>query len=481
MNFLGFSITKNPPKKQKKDKEVYIERNYNADFRSLNPKELYRNEFLKISQNTDPDSVYARIRAQARGLSNASALISSFFGTMESEIYGDMGFTLDVNTGNDSLDKKIEGLWIDWCKSCDVEGLFDFREFEELALLHYLRDGECFIHICEGKEGFKIQFIPPENIPNDFDNGDSIKKGIRLNGRTPSSYFVLTNPNSRDFTEIPAIDMIHIKKTTLSTQIRGLSALSPVISMAVQKESYINAVLAKEHIGAEFTSVATEDNSDPLNTKDIFNNDDLEKPKEETRIIEAGKLNIFDSNLKLHPLSPPPSTDMNTFLYSCDRDTAKGLGLSYATLTGDLQKSNYSSTREGKTNERRMFRRLQQKIIRKFHNTVFKRWLENTLLRGMIKTYEFEKSITNFSFKTQGWEYIDPSKEATSQVLQLKSGMITFPEFLRTKGKEFSTHIEEMKEAMPMIELLAQMQRAFNPNQPINETKKEDEYDNEEN
>lgn len=472
MKILGYTITKAPPKKSKK--EVYIERNYSSDFRSLNPKELYRNEFLKISQNTDPDSVYTRIRTQARGLCNSSALMSSFFETMESEIYGDMGFVLDVNTGNENLDKKIEGLWAGWCKSCDIEEIFDFKDFEELALKHYLRDGECFIHICESKEGFKIQFIPPENIPNDFDNGDCIKKGIRLSGRTPIGYFVLTNPNQREFTEIPRRDMIHLKKTTLSTQIRGLSALSPVISMAVQKESYINAVLAKEHIGAEFTSVATEDNSDPLNTKDIFSSDE-EKPKEETRIIEAGKLNIFDSNLKLHPLTPPPSTDMNTFLYSCDRDTAKGLGLSYATLTGDLQKSNYSSTREGKTNERRMFRRLQQKIIRKFHNVVFKRWLENALLLGVIKPYEFQKSINNFSFKTQGWEYIDPSKEATSQALQLKSGMITFPEFLRTKGKEFSTHLEEMQEAMPMIELLAKMQSAFNPNQPMpNQNTKED-------
>lgn len=480
MNFLKYFLPKTP--NQKKNKEVYIERNYSADFRSLNPKELYKNEFIKISQSTNPDSVYTRIRQQARGLSNSSALISSFFETMESEIYGDMGFVLDVNTGNDNLDKKIESLWTRWCNACDVEELFDFKDFEELALKHYLRDGECFIYICENKEGIKIQFIPPENIPNDFDNGDSIKKGIHLKGRTPIEYFVLTDPNKRDFIKIPAQDIIHIKKTTLSTQIRGLSALSPVISMAVQKESYINAVLAKEHIGAEFTSVATEDNSDPLKTKDIFNYNDeeMDKPREETRIIEAGKLNIFDSNLKLQPLTPPPSTDMNTFLYSCDRDTAKGLGLSYATLTGDLQKANYSSTREGKTNERRMFRRLQQKIIRKFHNRVFRRWLENALLRGEIKPYEFSKALNNFSFKTQGWEYIDPIKEASAQALQLKSGMLTFPEFLRTKGKEFSTHIEEMQEAMPLIEILAQMQHAFNPNPPHpNQDKKENDEDEE--
>ncbi|PAF53251.1 hypothetical protein BKH42_06905 [Helicobacter sp. 13S00482-2] len=285
-------IFKKPsPKNPKEDKKVYIERNYESDFRSLNPKELYKNEFFKISLNTDPDSVYVRIRNQARGLGNASALISSFFETMESEMYGDMGFILDVNTGNDELDKKVEGLFAHWCLFCDLEEIFDFRDFEELALKHYLRDGECFIHLCDTQDGFKIQFIPPEYIPSDFDNNDDIKKGIELKS------------------------------------------------------------------------------SDPFNAKDIYNDTDIEsKAKQETRIIEAGKLNVFDSNLKLHPLTPPPSTDMNTFLYSCDRDIAKGLGLSYATLTGDLQKSNYSSTREGKTNERRMFRRTQQKFIRKMHN-----------------------------------------------------------------------------------------------------------------
>lgn len=483
MQLLGYQLQKipnKPPKFSTTPPKKAINPYFNASYRSINYKKMYENKIRGLFKDTSPDSVYTTIRAQSRSLSSASPLINGYFETMESEIYGDNGFILDVNTDYENLNQKIEELWEDWCIECDQFGVFDFRDIEEFLLKYYLRDGECFIYMIDTKNGLKLQIIPPENIPHDFDDGNQIKKGVVFSNQTPIGYYVLKDMDTRASIQVSAENMIHFKKTSYVNQVRGLSALSSAIFPVLQKEEYISAVIAKEHIGAEFTAVATPENIgqggfDPSKVYKGFGEEE-EKPQEIVKLIQAGVINKVDENLKIQTLNPPATTDMVTFLYNSERDIAKSLGLSYATLTGDLRSVNYSSIRQGGTNERRLFKRIQKKIIKKVHTTIFKRWLGHLLIAGKISSKEYSLILPDFSFKAQGWEYIDPSKEATAKQIQLKSGMMTLAEFLRDKGKDPSLHLEELKESIPFFQLVAQINQAFNPNQPqTNQPLNEDE------
>ncbi|PAF49222.1 phage portal protein [Helicobacter sp. 12S02232-10] len=487
MQLLGYQIQKipeKPPKFSTTPPKQTINPYFNASYRSINYKKMYENKIRALFKDTSPDSVYTTIRVQARSLSSASPLINGYFETMESEIFGDNGFILDVNTDNEILNQKIEELWEDWCFECDQFEVFDFRDIEEFLLKYYLRDGECFIYLNDTPKGLKLQIIPPENVPHDFDDGENIKKGIVFNGQTPIAYYILKDEKTRAYIQVSAKNMIHFKKTSYVTQVRGLSALSSSIFPVLQKEEYISAIIAKEHIGAEFTAVATPENTgqtgfDPSKVYKGIGEEE-EKPQEIVKLIESGVINKIDENLKIQTLNPPATTDMVTFLYNSERDIAKSLGLSYATLTGDLRSVNYSSIRQGGTNERRLFKRIQKKIIKKVHNIIFKRWLKHLLIAGKISPKEYSLILPDFSFKAQGWEYIDPSKEATAKQIQLKSGMLTLAEFLRDKGKDPALHLEELKESIPFFQLIAQINQAFNPNQTPTFNQEENQDDTEE-
>ena len=150
---------------------------------------------------------------------------------------------------------------------------------------------------------------------------------------------------------------------------------------------------------------------------------------------------------------------MEAFITQTDREIAKGLGISYATLTGNLSDVNYSSIRHGGSEQRRQFRRMQNFIIRKLHNKIFERWLLNELKLGNINAREYELALENYSFKPQGWEYIDPYKETNANALALQTGQKTLSEILRSQGKELDTHIEELKKEKELQELLKELGR----------------------
>ncbi|WP_300745164.1 phage portal protein, partial [uncultured Helicobacter sp.] len=132
----------------------------------------------------------------------------------------------------------------------------------------------------------------------------------------------------------------------------------------------------------------------------------------------------------------------------------KALNISYSTLTGDLREVNYSSIRHGASEQRRQFRGLQNFIIRNLHNKVFEMWVLNEIKRGNIYPKDHKSIIEGYTFKPQGWEYIDPQKEITANRIALESGQKTLSEILREKGKELDSHIAELQKENEIYEIL---------------------------
>ncbi|BCZ17160.1 hypothetical protein NHP190003_04420 [Helicobacter sp. NHP19-003] len=121
------------------------------------------------------------------------------------------------------------------------------------------------------------------------------------------------------------------------------------------------------------------------------------------------------------------------------------------TLTGDLNEVNYSSIRHGASEQRRQFRGLQNFIIRHLHNKVFKAWLANEIKRGAFRVELFETILNNFAFKPQGWEYIDPFKEMNANKVALDTGQKTLSQILREQGREFDSHMQELKKEAKVL------------------------------
>lgn len=443
---------------------------FSVPFSPLSPDKIYYRQTQRMLKNIDLDSASLPLLKIARNISISSPSIYGYLQLMEGEIYGEKGFILDLDTPNEKLNTKIEGLYNEWGNNCDIKGEYDFRDFERFVLLHYLRDGECFVHIQNTDDGLKLQIIPPENIDYNY-NDTNIKKGVEFdeNHQVIAYYALNDEKDKRKRERIPKKDLIHIKKVFSSSSVRGISHLAPVIFKVMQSDKYLESVLTQAQIASKLSLIASpKDESEGY----VGSMGDLgeDKPLEPKNIeIEDGRIIAMNENYKIEPLNIAHNPNIGAFMINIDRAIAKSLGISYASYTGDLSSVNFSSSRMGIVQERRLFKRIQKLIIRKFHTPIYKRFIEHITLEGKISASEYLSAVKDFSFKTQGWEYVDPQKEIQAQELQIKLGLKTIKEALADKGIELKAQARDIKEGNDILEEeLKRIKNIFSPHPDMN-------------
>ncbi|MCE3037502.1 phage portal protein [Helicobacter sp. faydin-H20] len=458
-----FNFFKKPQKKVKKN--FY-------QFPSLSPTELEREELFNLINNAPLDEYAKSLSYQARSLSIANPLINGYFQTLDSEIYGDNGITLDVSSSNKALNKKIEDAFYLWREKLPRSDL-DFWDIESIALIYLKRDGECFLFVSESENGLEVQIIDNHAIAHSINDND-IFKGIKRDKNFQAiSYFIYDKDEK--IKEIPAKNIIHIYKSFQSNQSRGITALASIIAPANQKDKFKAAELKKARLQSEITGVMVKSGEE--DAPSVYNPDSEKEEKEKIikSNVEVGRLNYVGEDIKLQFTESHNATNMEFFINQTDREIAKSLGMSHSTLTGDLRDVNYSSIRHGGSEQRRHFRKLQNFIIRKLHNKIFEKWLLNELKRGLINSKEYELILKSYTFKPQGWEYIDPLKEMNANAVALETGIKTLSEILRERGKELDTHIEELSKEAEIYEILKKMKGEENKQKEKQEKNQEEE------
>lgn len=189
-------------------------------------------------------------------------------------------------------------------------------------------------------------------------------------------------------------------------------------------------------------------------TGELIDDSSIELPES----VEVGTMRFLDDGITPHFVDPHNPTNIEFYLKSTNQEVARSLGVSYATLTGDLREVNYSSIRQGTTAERRGFRRTQNFLRRKMHNVIFKEWLLIELLTNKITPSQYALVLAHFSFKPQGWEYIDPSKEVAANSKAIDSGFKTRVEVLREKGIEYDTYLDELEKEKLIVAKLKEIE-----------------------
>lgn len=432
---------------------------------SLEAPDINKTELARLIRNTDPDRANKVLRNQARSLSTAVSLASGFFDMLDSEILGESGFVIDVATQNRNLNTYIQTAFFEWENECCLYGVYDFEDYEELILNALYRDGEAFIRLVRG-ESLKIELIDAEDIDNDYtDESMFIKCGIQRASKyslTPVKYYIKRDDRTR--LSVEAKDIIHIRKPLIAKQVRGNSKLATAIFDMHQKDKFKKAELNRARLGSEMTGFYLRKDDGTLagitpefddDTGELIENQSLDLPES----VEVGKMRFLDDGIVPQFIDPHNPTNIEFYLKSTNQEVARSLGVSYATLTGDLREVNYSSIRQGTTSERRGFRRIQNFLRRKFHNAIFKEWLLIELLNNHISARDYDLVLRHFSFKPQGWEYIDPSKEVVANAKAIEAGFKTRIEVLREKGVEYDNYIDELEKEKQIVQKLQEIEK----------------------
>jgi len=212
------------------------------------------------------------------------------------------------------------------------------------------------------------------------------------------------------------------------------------------RDSYVDSEIRSAAIDAAFSFVAKLADADKYGAWGFADDgdDEDEHGNREFKLGHSPVASVVNPDESLEMIRQTrPNKDAPAFLKMLDRDQAGGIGLSYYTLTGDYEGTNFSSSRAAKLDEDLHILPLQRwfgthvalRIRREFNaiaaSSGLFRSLRPTEFRRNTRTYQRFDAIGN------GRELLDPFKEGEARTARLRTGISTFKEECARRGQHW--------------------------------------------
>ena len=415
-----------------------------------------------LSQDGELKGQLPILRDRSRDLERNNEWVKGFLRSLENNTLGEKGISLQVRAkeSNGRLDEIannfIERAWRQWGKvgNCEVTGRHSWVDVQRLILRCIARDGEVLIRIIKKSTGLCLQILEADLLDDSFnaraDNGNEIRFGVELDSyRRPVAYYLLGNhPGDSQFNadfkrriRVPAEEIIHPFRTERPEQSRGIPWLVSSMNRLKMLDGYAEAELVAARTGAAkmgfFTKATPDGWSGEIDTDGNLPVDSSPGTIEE---LPAGvDFKSWDTN--------HPNSGYGDFVKSCLRGVATSLGISYNSLSNDLEGVNYSSIRAGLIEEREVWKAIQRMMIDHVLEPVFEAWLEIELLSGRLGL-PFDK-FSKFNapeFRGRRWSWVDPKKDMEAAILAMKHRIKPLRDIIAEGGDDVHDVLAKVKE-----------------------------------
>lgn len=445
---------------------------YKRAFEAANTGRLYA-DWVTGTKSADSDIRWSlkTLRARSRDLCQNNDYARRYLDLVAVNIVGPKGITLQVRsretTGKlDQIANQIlEGAFADWgmAKNCTTNGKLSWIDAQRIFIESVARDGECFVMFVEdnsNRYGFRLQFIDADYIDQEkneiLPNGNQIRMGVELSvSGEPIAYWIKTkDPNdyqlgavvSRDV-RITADKMLHAFRQDRIGQTRGVPWTATAMTRLKMLGGYEEAELIAARISASkmgfFTSPAGDD----------YQADGEQADGTLQMDVQPGQFSQLPAGVDFKPYDPQhPSTAFESFEKAMLRGVASGLGVSYTSLSNNLEAVSYSSIRQGLIEERDKWRVSQHWMVEHFCQPIYLRWLSQTLDSGILnlplaKIFKFSTT----AWVPRGWQWVDPRNEVESQITAINNGLMTRTQALAERGLDIEDVLREKQSEDEMI------------------------------
>lgn len=406
------------------------------------------------------------LRARSREMVRSNPYGKRFIASMKSNVAGHSGVVLQAQTTifragqgetlDDAANQAIESAFADWAKSyADFTQRNTWVDLQNLAISCAAQDGEfIFRKHRTGPYGLQLECIDPETL--DITQNKKTRQGvirlgveydrssrpIRYHFKRPDEY---GNYNTGEEYSLDASEVIHGFISEWPDQSRGIPWMHASLERSKHLDKYEEAAIVKarstaatmavlrnsvtgdeEYEGDEEYGSATLDQYEPGTIKDIGD-------KEVTQL---------DSDY--------PHQMYADFVKAQLQGIASGLGISYHTISNDLEGVNYSSIRAGVLEDREIFKGLQNWFIRSLIQPVYESWLQMALSRGAIRIGDrpLNRPIQDYMkvhFQPKRWAWVDPQKDGFANELALKHRLKSYSQLMREQGDDPETVWREIE------------------------------------
>lgn len=432
--------------------------------------------------------IIATSRQAARAVDHVRALELMF----RRHVIGPRGIrlisTIEDRSGEPDQDARdlVEDVWREWGElgSPTVCGGLAWAEIEHMAaMIGVARDGNLLLRIHEGPRfgpfGIQIEPILFDELAVDLvrasDGRTMIDGGIEFDnyGRRVA-YHLRPIGRQRVTRRIPAADMLHFFLPTEPLQHFGLPAAITGLHRLRKLEEFEDAAVDAAYFAAAnmlfFKRPADDDEEEPKpgergdNSANVSSGRGADADREGDADrgdggfrfpdrIEGGTVSKLPAGWEVETTPGHfPMTDPSPFVNHSLRGVAVGAGVSFGGISGNLENANYSTLRDGRSDERDEFRILQASIARRLHGPIFRRVIDRAWLRGVIPGDLAElRRHKRCEWRGRGWQAISPKDEATANESEVRLGVTSLSEIAARRGEDIEDVAKQLKRDLEVL------------------------------
>lgn len=362
---------------------------------------------------------------------------------------------------DDAWNRGVSELWEAWSKdpsAVDAEGRRTFAEIQRWCVDELVQVGEALVVRCykarsDGLPGLMLQCVEAEQLDMDlveWKEGDGptrqVRGGVEIDeyGRAvayhlkPETFPGLTIVDRKSIRK-PAEDVIHVMEPGRARQTRGTGRFTSVMLKLRDLGQYdyaqLTAARAEACIGIVVETPTTDASFGGTNPDGSPGADELTLLPLTTMRTQPGE--------KITPFAPTrPGGTYEPFIRAQLKAVAAGLGISYEQIARDFTNGTYSSQRQAMLEDRREFKVMQELLIAQLCQPVYDDFVRDAALKKLVQFDANEYATRVVSFRRvlwmpDGWQWIDPEKEANADKAALDSGFVTLEELALERGRDW--------------------------------------------
>ncbi len=351
--------------------------------------------------------------------------------------------------------------WRRWAEStaCDAERRLDLYGIQALAMRAVVESGECFIRLLPtavtpaNPIGLRLQVLESDHLDTTrvgMLQGLPTFHGIAVDeAGAPAAYWLFPRhpgawwpglPLTLASEPIPASNVLHLYRKRRPGQMRDVSWLAPILTRLRDLGDYEDALLMKAKIEACLAAVITDDTDEAV-TGPAANllRDAQNRPVE---AFEPGMILYRRGGGAVDVVNPSGGGSHAAFARRALEAAAVGAGLTYDQVSGDLTQANYSSLRAGKIEFRRLCEQIQYgMLIPMLVRPIAERFHAQGALLGLWGA-DLPEGVSHVP---PAHEMIDPLKDTSALIAQVRAGFVPQPEAVGAFGYDFRQVIEDIR------------------------------------
>jgi lambda family phage portal protein len=392
------------------------------------------------------------LRDRSRDLVRNNALAAQAVQVLVNNIVGP-GIRPRAASGNKALNKRVDALWRGFSATCDFYGHTDFHGLLNLAVREMIEAGDILaLKITTAGVG---KTVPLKIQLREIDHLDTgrvqeiatgyIDQGIEFDGsgRRTAYWMFADHPGGTgrflrrrfESERIDAGRVAHLFERQ-RVQSRGVPWGAPAMLALRDLGDWQQAELVRKKTEACLVGIVFGDDETQASVAPVVQDSQGNKVEQ----FEPGLI-AYARGGKDIKFNQPAST---AGVYEWNRVqmhiVASGFRVPYALMTGDLSQNNFSSSRVGLNEFRRMVEQLQwQTVIPMFCEPIWRWFIEAAQLAGLLPL----DAVIPAEWAPPRFEMVNPLQDVQADLLETRAGFASPQQMIAKRGYDPAAVIEE--------------------------------------